>query len=43
MTKKSHTGAEQDIFLHLAKRKPAIVAYTATRWRGRLDGGPSGA
>jgi len=27
----AHTGAEQDIFPHLAKRKPAIIAYTATR------------
>jgi len=32
----AHTGAEQDIFPHLAKHKPAIVAYTATRWRGLL-------
>jgi aryl-alcohol dehydrogenase-like predicted oxidoreductase len=32
----AHTGAEQDIFPHLAKRKPAIIAYTATRWRGLL-------
>ena len=32
----AHTGAEQDIFPHLAKRKPALVAYTATRWRGLL-------
>ena len=32
----AHTGAEQDIFPHLAKRKPAVVAYTATRWRGLL-------
>jgi len=32
----AHQGAEQDIFPHLAKRKPAIVAYTATRWRGLL-------
>jgi len=32
----AHTGAESDIFPHLAKRKPAIVAYTATRWRGLL-------
>ena len=32
----AHTGAEQDIFPHLAKRKPTIVAYTATRWRGLL-------
>ncbi|MBW1838040.1 MAG: aldo/keto reductase [Deltaproteobacteria bacterium] len=32
----AHPGAEQDIFPHLAKRKPAIIAYTATRWRGLL-------
>jgi len=32
----AHTGAEQDIFPHLNKRKPAIVTYTATRWRGLL-------
>ena len=32
----AHTGAEQDIFPHLAKGKPAIIAYTATRWRGLL-------
>jgi aryl-alcohol dehydrogenase-like predicted oxidoreductase len=32
----AHTGAERDIFPHLAIRKPAIVAYTATRWRGLL-------
>jgi aryl-alcohol dehydrogenase-like predicted oxidoreductase len=32
----AHPGAEQDIFPHLAKRNPAIVAYTATRWRGLL-------
>ena len=28
-----HTGAEQDIFPHLAKRNPAIVGYTALAWR----------
>ena len=28
-----HTGAEQDIFPHLAKRNPAVVAYTALAWR----------
>ncbi len=33
----AHPGAEQDIFPHLAKRKPAVVAYTATRWRGLLN------
>ncbi len=32
----AHTGAEKDIFPHLAKRKPAVVAYTATRWGGLL-------
>jgi aryl-alcohol dehydrogenase-like predicted oxidoreductase len=32
----AHPGAEQDIFLFLAKRRPAIVAYTATRWGGLL-------
>jgi len=32
----AHTGAEKDIFPSLAKRQPAIVAYTATRWRGLL-------
>jgi aryl-alcohol dehydrogenase-like predicted oxidoreductase len=37
----AHTGAEQDIFPHLTKRKPAIIAYTATRWRGLLKR-PSG-
>jgi aryl-alcohol dehydrogenase-like predicted oxidoreductase len=32
----AHPGAEQDIFPQLAIRQPAIVAYTATRWRGLL-------
>jgi len=32
----AHTGAEQDIFPYIAKRRPAIVAYTATRWGGLL-------
>ncbi len=41
----AHPGAEIDIFPHLAKRQPAVVAYTATRWRGLLKrpkgwGGP---
>lgn len=27
-----HPGAEQDIFPHLSKRKPAVVAYTALAW-----------
>jgi aryl-alcohol dehydrogenase-like predicted oxidoreductase len=32
----AHPGAEHDIFPHLEKRRPAVVAYTATRWRGLL-------
>ena len=32
----AHTGAEEDIFPYLSKRKPAIVTYTATRWRALL-------
>ena len=32
----AHTGAEKDVFPQLAKRQPAIVCYTATRWRGLL-------
>jgi aryl-alcohol dehydrogenase-like predicted oxidoreductase len=29
----AHPGAEQDVFPHLARRNPAVVAYTATAWR----------
>jgi len=32
----AHPGAERDIFPHLDKRKPNIVAYTATSWRKLL-------
>jgi aryl-alcohol dehydrogenase-like predicted oxidoreductase len=32
----AHPGAERDIFPHLQKRRTAVVAYTATRWRGLL-------
>jgi aryl-alcohol dehydrogenase-like predicted oxidoreductase len=32
----AHPGAERDIFPHLAKRQPSIVAYTATKWRKLL-------
>ncbi len=32
----AHPGAEQDIFPHLEKRHPAVVAYTATSWRKLL-------
>ncbi len=28
----AHRGAEQDIFPHLAKHRPFLVSYTATRW-----------
>jgi aryl-alcohol dehydrogenase-like predicted oxidoreductase len=37
----AHPGAETDIFPHLAKRQPAVVAYTATCWRKLLKA-PSG-
>ena len=33
----AHRGAEQDIFPRLDKHRPAIVAYTATRWRALLN------
>ncbi|HQL55031.1 MAG TPA: aldo/keto reductase [Phycisphaerae bacterium] len=29
----AHRGAEQDIFPHLAAHDPALISYTATRWR----------
>jgi aryl-alcohol dehydrogenase-like predicted oxidoreductase len=32
----AHPGAETDIFPHLAKRRPAVVSYTATAWRTLL-------
>jgi aryl-alcohol dehydrogenase-like predicted oxidoreductase len=37
----AHPGAEKDIFPHLAKRQPTVVAYTATAWRKLLKR-PSG-
>ncbi len=37
----AHPGAEQDVFPHLARRRPAVVAYTATSWR-RLLRAPRG-
>ena len=33
----AHPGAERDVFPHLAKRRPAVVAYTATSWRKLLE------
>jgi len=32
----AHPGAEQDVFPRLERRKPAVVAYTATSWRKLL-------
>lgn len=32
----AHPGAEEDVFPHLARRHPAVVAYTATAWRKLL-------
>ncbi len=32
----AHPGAERDIFPHLEKRHPAVIAYTATSWRRLL-------
>jgi len=32
----AHPGAEQDVFPHLARRRPAVIAYTATSWRKLL-------
>jgi aryl-alcohol dehydrogenase-like predicted oxidoreductase len=37
----AHSGAEQDVFPHLAPRRPVVVAYTATAWR-RLLRSPRG-
>lgn len=32
----AHPGVEQDVFPRLARRRPAVVAYTATSWRKLL-------
>jgi len=37
----AHPGAERDIFPHLARRQPSVIAYTATDWR-KLLRRPSG-
>jgi aryl-alcohol dehydrogenase-like predicted oxidoreductase len=37
----AHPGAERDVFPHLAVRKPAVVAYTATSWRKLLRAPPN--
>jgi aryl-alcohol dehydrogenase-like predicted oxidoreductase len=36
----AHPGAERDVFPHLARRHPAVVAYTATSWRKLLRAPP---
>ena len=28
----AHPGAEREVFPHLARRKPLVIAYTATSW-----------
>jgi aryl-alcohol dehydrogenase-like predicted oxidoreductase len=33
----AHPGAERDVFPRLARRHPAVVAYTATSWRKLLS------
>ena len=37
----AHPWAERDIFPHLARRNPNVIAYTATSWRKLLKA-PSG-
>jgi aryl-alcohol dehydrogenase-like predicted oxidoreductase len=37
----AHPGAEQDVFPHLAARRPAVISYTATAWR-KLLAAPKG-
>lgn len=33
----AHPGAEEDVFPHLSEPRPAVVAYTATRWGDLLN------
>jgi aryl-alcohol dehydrogenase-like predicted oxidoreductase len=33
----AHPGAEREVFPHLARRRPGVVSYTATRWGTLLD------
>ena len=33
----AHPGAEREVFPHLARRRPGVVAFTATRWGTLLD------
>jgi aryl-alcohol dehydrogenase-like predicted oxidoreductase len=33
----AHPGAEKDVFPHFARRRPGVLAFTATRWGTLLD------
>lgn len=33
----AHPGAEREVFPHLARRRPGVLAFTATRWGTLLD------
>jgi aryl-alcohol dehydrogenase-like predicted oxidoreductase len=33
----AHPGAEREVFPHLARRRPGMVSFTATRWGTLLD------
>ncbi len=33
----AHPGAEREIFPHLARRRPGVLSFTATRWGTLLD------
>lgn len=33
----AHPGAEREVFPHLARRRPGVVAYTATRWKALIN------
>lgn len=33
----AHTGAEREVFPHLQRRRPGVLAFTATRWGTLLD------
>lgn len=35
----AHPGAEREVFPHLVRRRPGVVAFTATRWGTLLDSG----
>ncbi|MBL8606981.1 MAG: aldo/keto reductase [Myxococcales bacterium] len=33
----AHTGAEREVFPHVAEERPGVLAFTATRWGSLLD------